>query len=203
MRAKRGETRINISYYYGLATRLALAILLSVNSLAIFYFVFTPLTIYPSFWLLKLFYPVSLEGNSVLYGKSTIELINACIAGSAYYLLALLNLATKGVTIGTRIKAFAFSAGSFLALNILRIVILALTLFSAGNFVFDQIHIAFWVIGSTLFVILIWLLTIKIYRIREIPVYSDFVEVLKLFKPEKEKRVKIKIRNVRRKSKKT
>jgi len=168
-------------YLYDLFLRLALTLLVSINSLALFYFIFTPLTVYPSYWILKVFYPVIMQDNFLLYNTNVIEIINACIAGSAYYLLIILNLTTKGINWITRIKAFIFSSLSLLVLNILRIVILAILLFSYP-LAFTSIHIAFWLIGSTLFVVAIWIATIKIYNIKEIPIYSDLKEVLKLFR---------------------
>ncbi len=170
------------SYLYGLAARLVLALLLSLGSLALFYAIFTPLTIYPSYWLISQFYSIDRIGNYFYYGDYIIAIIEACVAGAAYYLLAALNLTTKGLTVWTRVKAFAFGALSLLALNIFRIVLLTLVLFSQGKNSFNQIHISFWIAGSTLFVAGIWILTTKVFRIKEVPVYSDFKEVLELVK---------------------
>lgn len=181
-RSRKDETQPSTSYLSGLAVRLILALLLAVNSLALIYFIFTPLTVYPSFWLIKLFYPIQIDGRLFSYTNYTISIVNACVAGAAYYLLALLNLTTKGLNIATRIKAFLFGAVSLLVFNIFRIVILVLILFGIGSNTFNQIHLAFWVVGSTLFVAGIWIATTKIFKIKEIPVYSDFKEVLKLFK---------------------
>ena len=183
MKKRKGKAKYQnqLEYIYNLFVRYLVALFLPINSLAIFYFVFTPLTLYLSYWLIKLFYPITMQGN-LLGNGHTIQIINACIAGSAYYLLALLNLTTKGISWLTRIKAFIFGSISLLILNILRIVILALVLFAFGIKTFNQIHIGFWIIGSTLFVVFIWLATIKFFRIKEIPVYSDIKEVLKLFK---------------------
>lgn len=175
------KREVQTKYLLGLAARLLLAILLAVNSLAIFYFVFTPLTVFPSFWLIKLFYPITIDGRMFFYSNFIIEIVNACVAGSAYYLFVLMNLTTKGIDIKTRIKAFVFGALSLLTLNVLRIVILVLILFGIGSHAFNQIHLSFWVVGSTIFVFGIWILTIKIFKIKEIPIYSDFKEVLKLF----------------------
>lgn len=170
------------SYLYGLAARLLLALLLSLGSLALFYAIFTPITVYPSYWLISQFYPIDKIGNYFYYGEYIIAIIDACVAGAAYYLLAALNLTTKGLTAWTRVKAFAFGALSLLALNIFRIVLLTLILFSQGKNTFNQIHISFWIIGSTLFVAGIWILTTKVFRIKEVPVYSDFKTVLSIYK---------------------
>src|SRR3989344_6913817 len=89
--------------------------------LPIFYITFTPLTIYPVYWILNLFYPVVLIGNTLIIQTTKITLIPACIAGSAYYLLLILNLLTPMKLI-IRIKALFFSFLALLLLNILRIV---------------------------------------------------------------------------------
>ncbi len=179
------ERKESRTYLYGLATRLLIAILISMGSLALFYFIFTPLTIHPSYWIISQFYPIDRLGNYFYYGDYIIAIIDACVAGAAYYLLAVLNLTTKGVPIATRIKAFAFSALALLALNIFRIVLLIFVLFSAGSNAFNQIHISFWIAGSTIFVAGIWILTTKIFRMKEVPFYSDLKEVLSLVKSSK------------------
>ena len=51
--------------------RYLLILLLAIGNLAIFYLIFTPLTVYPVFWLLKIFYTISINGNNLT------EVINA------------------------------------------------------------------------------------------------------------------------------
>lgn len=178
------------NYLIDLAIRLFIALILAIGSLGIFYSFFTALTVWPSYWLLKLFYPIIKQGNFFFYSQYAVEIISACIGGSAYYLLAILNLTTKSLSWLTRLYAFLFSAFSFLIINIIRIVLLAAILFSGSSQVFNQLHIAFWIIGSTLIVVLIWLLTVKVFAIKEVPVYSDIREILKLFKKQKKKQRK-------------
>lgn len=172
----------NKTFLYDLGLRLILALLLSINSLVIFYFIFTPLTIYPSFFILKLFYPIVMKGNVFFYSKYAVILIKSCIAGSAYYLLAILNLTTKGMNWKKRVYSFIFSSLLFLILNITRILMMIIILFNLGFSVFDKFHIGFWIAGSTIFVVAIWILTIKIFDIKEIPVYSDIKEVVNIIK---------------------
>jgi hypothetical protein len=47
---------------------------------------------------------------------------------------------------------------------------------------FDITHKLFWFVLSIIFVALIWILTIKVFRIREVPVYSDVAFILKKIK---------------------
>ncbi len=66
--------------------------------------------------------------------------------------------------------AFAFSA--FLLVNLLRIFILSLMFINGSSF-FDITHRLFWYFLSTVFVIVIWFTEVKLFKIKEIPFYTD------------------------------
>ena len=102
-------------------TRYLILILIAIPNLWLFYLVFTPLTAYPVFALLNIFYDASLvAGKIIIINRSIpIELIKACIAGAAYYLLLILNLSTPKIKIRSRIKILLLAFGSFLVLNVL------------------------------------------------------------------------------------
>jgi exosortase/archaeosortase family protein len=110
-----------------------------------------------------------------------IEIIGACIAGSAYSLLLILNLSVPNIKIKQRIKLLLFSFSSLLIINILRIFILSV-LFVQGISFFDITHKLFWYAGSTIFVVAIWFTGIKLFKIKEIPFYSDIKYLLALRK---------------------
>ncbi|MCH8329604.1 MAG: pacearchaeosortase [Nanoarchaeota archaeon] len=75
--------------------RYSILILVAFPGLWIFYFIFAPLTIYPIYFILGLFFEVTLYQNIILVSKQfSIEFIDACIAGTAYYLLFILNIST-------------------------------------------------------------------------------------------------------------
>ena len=152
--------------------RYLILILLALPGFAIFYFVFAPLTIYPVYFLLNLFFDVSLMQDIVLINEIPIELIGACIAGSAYYLLSILNLSTPKIKLQKRIKILFLSFGVLLILNILRIFFLSLV-FISGSSSFDIAHKLFWYTGSIIFVVGIWFAEVKLFKIKEIPFYSD------------------------------
>lgn len=140
-------------------------------SLSLFYKIFLPLTLWPVYFLLRIFYDVFITGNILSVVGIKIELINACIAGSAYYLLLVLNLTTN-MKARQRFYSIIFSFSSFLILNILRIFFLSILYIK--NFVFfDITHKLFWYALSVLFVVGIWFLTVKLFKIKNIPVYSD------------------------------
>ena len=152
--------------------RYFILILLALPGFAIFYFVFAPLTIYPVYFLLNLFFDVSLMQDIVLINEIPIELIGACIAGSAYYLLSILNLSTPKIKLQKRVKMIFLSFGVLLILNILRIFFLSLV-FISGSSSFDIAHKLFWYTGSIIFVVGIWFAEVKLFKIKEIPFYSD------------------------------
>jgi len=137
----------------------------------IFYTVFFLPTFYSVYFLLKLVYSVSLLNATIAFKTKEIELIDACIAGSAYFLLFILNLSTP-MKSRKRIKVFVFDFGLFFLFNIIRISTLSALYFS--DFVlFETFHLFFWYFGSVFFVFLIWLFTIKLFDIKEIPFFSD------------------------------
>ena len=159
---------------YDILIRYLILILIALPNLFLFYLIFTPLTSYPVFFLLSLFYNASLlSGNIILINKLiAIELINACIAGAAYYLLLILNLSTRGIDMGKRIKMISLAFLSFLIVNVLRILILSAVAVSGSSF-FDITHQIFWYSLSTIFVVVIWFAEIKFFKIKAIPFYSD------------------------------
>lgn len=155
-----------------------LILLLLMFSLPIIYYIFTPLTIYPVFQLLSFVYnKILLYGNIIIINQNTtIEIIPSCIAGSAYLLLLILNL-TVPMTVKKRIYTLILSILILLVLNILRIF--ALSILFENNFpLFNLTHKLFWYALSVVFVVGIWFLMVKIFSIKEIPVYSDVKSIL-------------------------
>src|SRR5208283_3027946 len=142
--------------------RYLLIIAAALFNLWIFYTIFTPLTIYPSYYIIKLFHSVSLSGNVISINNQTIDLIKACIAGSAYYLLFILNLSVPFIKAKKRIIMISLYFLVLLILNILRIVILTFIFISGYSF-FNLAHEIFWYALSTIFVIGIWFIEAKIF----------------------------------------
>ena len=164
---------------YSMVARYLAAIILGLNGLFVFYFIFTPLTVRPVFFIISLFDNGArlLEGNLLFYSGVYAEIIPACVAGAAYYLLTLLNLTTP-MRPKKRFLNLGFLLGSFLVLNILRIVFFA-SLSVRGDDFFDAAHLATWYIGSTVLVAALWFAGIWLFSIKEIPMYSDIRGLLK------------------------
>lgn len=154
--------------------RYIILILISIPNLWIFYKVFTPLTAYPVYWLLSISYDTSIIGTSIILINRSIpiELINACIAGSAYYLLTILNLSIPKINIKKRLIMLLSSFAVFLIVNILRIYLLSNMAITGSN-LFDITHILFWYSVSLILIVLIWFSEVKIFKIKDIPFYSD------------------------------
>tara|TARA_Y100000034_G_scaffold133588_1_gene199509 strand:+ start:25461 stop:25976 length:516 start_codon:yes stop_codon:yes gene_type:complete len=161
-----------------LVFRYLILLLIAIPNLFLLYFIFTPLTVYPVFWLLKFFYNADLVAPTVIsFNQILIHLIPACIAGAAYYLLLILNLTTP-MPLKTRINSLIFLLLSFLILNILRIFFFAILALSGFQY-FDLAHEFVWYIGSTVLVVILWFINIHIFKIKAIPIYSDFKELYK------------------------
>jgi exosortase/archaeosortase family protein len=170
---KRGKRNKDLKDFLNILLRYFILILVALPGLFIFYFIFTPLTVHPVYFLLGLFFDVAiLSKTNILVNNLPIELISACIAGAAYYLLLVLNLSTPKIKLKKRIHAIIFSLIAFLILNILRIFVLS-SLAVTGFAYFNVTHTVFWYGFSTIIVVGIWFAEVKIYRIKEIPFYSD------------------------------
>ena len=135
------------------------------------YSVLFKLTIIPSFFLINLFSEASLNDQIISLNGLNIEIIPACVALSAYFLLLIFNLTTK-MSIKKRVISLIFIFLSLLIFNVLRISLMTF-LFLKGFVYFSFIHLLFWYVLSTVFVVGIWFLSVKLFKIKSIPVYTD------------------------------
>ncbi len=149
-------------------------IMIAIPNLALFYIIFTPLTVYLTYFLLSLFFNAFLTENMIIFNNIAIEITSSCVAGAAYYLLLALNLSTPKIKIKKRLKIILLSFIALLIFNVLRIFVLSLMLLNNASF-FEVTHKIFWYFLSTLFVVGIWVYQIKKYKIKEIPFYSDLL----------------------------
>ncbi|MCM8804932.1 MAG: pacearchaeosortase [Candidatus Omnitrophica bacterium] len=146
----------------------------------IFYIIFTPLTLFSLKKILSLFFEIYVYENFIIHYSFTIAIIPACIGGSAYYLLFVLNFLTPNIKAKKRIFVLFFSFLLFFLFNLFRLIFLiSLELSGIKTYFY---HKLFWYLGSTLAVFLIWICTIKIFKISSIPFYSDLTWLIKLKK---------------------
>lgn len=188
--------------------RYTLLLLIGLGNLFIFYLIASPLTIYPVFFLLDQFYGATLilgsptqacEISSSIFPflkglaciKTTIffedyyaSIIPACIAGSAYYLLLILNLTTP-MHVSKRVKSLFFILGLFMLLNIMRIVSFAMFFASKNYEVFNLAHVASWYFGSTVLVVLLWFVNVRLFKIGSIPIYTDIKAIIRQIREDK------------------
>ena len=133
--------------------RYLLLVLLGLGNLYIIYLILTPITIYLIYFALKLASDPILISNTILLNGYSIELIPACIAGAAYYLLFILNLTTP-MQLEKRIKSLIFLVFSFLILNIIRIIFFIILVINQFQY-FDVSHKIVWYFGSTILLVLV------------------------------------------------
>jgi len=181
---KRKENR-RFSFLYSILIRYSILIIAAIPSFWIFYFIFTPLTLYPVYFILSLFFDSNLLGNTIFLFLGDfafpIEIVDACIAGSAYYLLLIFNLSVPNMKLSRTLKMIGFAFLSFLIVNILRIIILA-AIYVLKPGLFDISHKLSWYAGSIILVVGIWFLEVKKFKIKEIPFYSDVKSISKHIK---------------------
>jgi exosortase/archaeosortase family protein len=159
--------------------RYFLIILIGLNNFYILYIFLTPLTVYVTNTALSVFTATSLVGNAIYINGLIIEIIPACVAGAAFYLLLILALSTADISLKTRFKVIATTFAIFFVLNIARILILVQITNTPH---FEIIHWIFWHLISTVFVVGTWFAVVKLYKIESIPIYSDIKYLLSLIK---------------------
>jgi len=161
-----------MNYIYKLIIRL---FLLLVMPLSFFYFVFTPLTIYPSYFLLKItgFAPQFTSSTVLAFQELAVRFVPACIAASAYYLLYILILLTKELALIKSVKLFIYGSLLILSVNIIRIYLIILVLIKYGVNYFNAIHLFFWTFVASVYVALIWIFLTRKMKIKSVPAYSD------------------------------
>ncbi len=156
---------------------------LSTLLVPVFYLGFKPIILGIISLVLGIFYNLSVQGNFLFFPgfNMSVEIIDACIAGSAYFLLLVLNLLTREISVLKRIGLFLFCFLSLFLLNITRLLVLV-PLFLNNSSSFDFTHKFFWFVLSIAFVVLIWILGTLVFKVKNIPVYSDIQDILRRLK---------------------
>jgi exosortase/archaeosortase family protein len=152
----------------------------------LFSLILTPITLHISYFFFNIFVPSAIVGAKIVTVMDSFELIPACVATSAYLLLAILILLTKGISLSERFQMFVYGSLAILAFNILRIELLLLAYFRLET-AFDTIHLFVWKFMSTAFVVLLWLGLARLYKVKTIPVYSDLRHIMGMIKPPRKK----------------
>ncbi len=168
--------------------RYVLILLFGIGGGIVFYKLFLSPTVFLSSKLLSLFGETQFVNDFIFFNNIPIEISKACVAAAAYYLFFILIMSFP-LDLKKRTYLFLFNFLIFFIINVLRIFFMALLIKS--NF-FEEVHMAVWNLFSTIFVILVWFLSVKIFKIKEIPFYNDFIFLKSLIKKKKDYKKKIK-----------
>jgi exosortase/archaeosortase family protein len=94
------------------------------------------------------------------------------VAGAAYYLLFMLNLSVPKIKVLRRMAILSIAFISFFIVNILRIFFLSVIYYYDFPFS-DIVHEFSWYFGSIILTVGIWFSEVYLFKIKEIPFYSD------------------------------
>jgi len=143
----------------------------------IFSFLLPQATIKASFYIISIFTQATLTNSTIIFQSHSIEIIPACIALSAYYLLLILNLSTP-MPIKKRAYSLILTFALLFLVNVFRIAVFSF-IFVSSQSLFTAFHFITWILLSSIIVFLVWYTGIKVFDIREIPVYSDLKFLVK------------------------
>jgi exosortase/archaeosortase family protein len=162
----------NANYYSDLFIRLFAILLVTIN-FNLFYVVLAPITLYLSYFIINIFYDAVIIGHSIGVSGFGFNIIDACVAGAAYYLLFFLTIGLKDSSWTKRAKMFFSGALILLVVNVLRIFTLVFLNLEFGRSYFEAVHLLFWNFMSGIFIFLIWLFLIKKFKVDGIPFLLD------------------------------
>jgi exosortase/archaeosortase family protein len=165
-----------MKYYRNLGLRLVI-IMIFIVFYEFYAKILSPLTIYPAYFIIDLFYSANLINGSIFIENYIIKFIPACIAVLAYALLFLLIILTKNIDFKKSLKIFLFGSLLILIMNIIRIDLLLFILVEFGDNMFDKVHLLFWNFVSGIYVAFVWIYLVKRFKIQEIPIVSDIKEL--------------------------
>lgn len=161
---------------FDLLFRYLFIVLIGLGNLYLFYLVLTPLTLWGGGFLLNIFYDAVVSDSGFFVNGVFFELVSACVGGAAFYLLFILVMSSRGIDYVKRLKMIGVS---FLLLYIFNVLRIGLMVYINGAFYFYFVHWFFWYFISTLFVVLLWFWMAWLFKVKSIPVYSDFLFLLR------------------------
>lgn len=160
-------------YRIRVSIRIVLVFLSLIFGYKLLYFFLSPATFYASYYSLFFLDPLFLDQASFAINGVKLIFIPACVAASAYLLLLLLTFLTD-IDFSKAVKMFLLGVIFIFAGNLLRIDFLIFILLKYGSQLFRTLHLFVWDVVSTLYVVLVWIILTKIFKVKEIPIYSDF-----------------------------
>jgi len=169
----------DLKNFFEVIVRYLIIVVLGLGNLFVFYAFLTPLTLWGVSNLLRSFSEVIVMANGFLYDGVFFELVSACVGGSAFYLLFILIMSSRDIVWLKRGKMILFAFLLLFVFNVVRIVFMAVFVDSAY---FNMFHMGIWYFVSTVFVVLIWFFTVWMFKIKSIPVYSDFKFIVNILR---------------------
>jgi exosortase/archaeosortase family protein len=149
---------------------------------AFFSLFLTPLTIAGAYVLSSIFYKTSWLGINLFVNGHTFVFVEACIATMAYYLVWLLIMLTKDISLKKRIYMVLTGFALIFLMNLLRIIILIVIFFNLDINYFESIHFFFWAFISGIYVALVWIVIVLVFKIKSIPAVDDIKFLYKKIK---------------------
>ncbi|MDP3918934.1 MAG: pacearchaeosortase [Nanoarchaeota archaeon] len=155
---------------------LALLIALAYN---LIYIILYQITVYPAYGILQLFYDFTIQEQSFIFDSVTFTFIPACIAVTAYIVMAVLTITTRGLSLKKGLTIFAYGFMAIYFANLIRIITLISIYINFGKNYFNTLHFIIWNFLSTIFVVLVWIYLTNHYKVKGIPVYDDLKYLIK------------------------
>ncbi|MDO8556833.1 MAG: pacearchaeosortase [Nanoarchaeota archaeon] len=143
-------------------------------AMPVWYAIVMPITLVASFFMVKMIMPVVLLDNSLQLGNLTLHFIPACAAVPAYILLVLLIGLTSDISWKRRLQMGGLGFLLIFIANLLRIGILIGILVLFGKNLFSAVHLVFWHGVASVYVAVVWMLLVKWFKVKSIPIISDF-----------------------------
>jgi exosortase/archaeosortase family protein len=176
-KSKKKQAKSDNLVYFAVIRYIFVLILILTNFLALF---LPFITIQTSYFIINLFTEATLNNDMIAFQDQIIKIVPACVAISAYYFLIILNFSVP-MPIKKRILSLTYSFLALFFINILRIVVFSYIL-TLSKDLFHTIHFIFWLVLSSLIVILIWFSEVKLFKIKQIPIYTDIKLFIKTIK---------------------
>ncbi len=136
---------------------------------------------YSSYFVLQLFFDVSLEMGGIVWNNNLFLVVEECIAKSAYILLGFLFLSMP-LERRVMFRGMGFSMLAFTFANFIRILILMITFILFGEGVFDKFHLLFYEVLTGVMLGLIFVFYYRKLKIKEKPLISDYKYIFSLFR---------------------
>lgn len=166
-----------MKYVYSFLLRVVLCFV----PLGLFNALLVPLTLYVSYWLL-IPAGASLVSDVIFVGGYSFEIVGACVASLGFYLIWVLMLLTKDVSLKKRIGLFLGGSVLLFIMNVIRIVVLVAIALNYGMDTFNSVHLIFWYIVSGVYVAFIWVVMVSALRVKSIPVVDDVKKLIRIIR---------------------